>query len=244
MQDMTHRSGESGSAAPAVFLTAAEGDLTTLTVLDCRLRRRGVRIGVDAERVLTDGILQEPVLRDLGACDAVVAVWSWAAAGDPLVVAHLETAASFGKRTIQYAPHDEAQFEDLLRAVYGTAPVPAPRRPAGIVITPGRWRITDGDTPLELDLVLAPDGRTTGLGTTRDHTGRITGSWRYVRSDEELALDLRISVGLRPAPLQLLLHPTRRDGDRIHAADAHGLAAPHTYTLEAGDGPRPADGAS
>ncbi|GAA2460852.1 hypothetical protein [Streptomyces macrosporus] len=236
MQDVTRRSRESGPASPAVFLTAAERDLATLTTLDRRLRRHGVRTGVDAERVLTDGILQEPVLQDLGACDAVVAVWSEAAAGDPVVAAHLETAASFGKRTIRYSPNGDAQFEDLLHEVYGATPVPAPKAPTGVVIAPGRWRITDDDTPLELDLVLAPDGRATGTGTAREHTGRVTGGWRYDTPHEELALDLRIAIGLRPAPLPLLLCPTRRDGDRVHAADAHGLAAPHTYTLAPGDG--------
>ncbi|GHJ40870.1 hypothetical protein [Streptomyces sp. TS71-3] len=218
-------------ASPAVFLTAAQWDRASLTALDRRLRRRGVRTGVDPERVQTDDLLPEPVLQDLGACDALVAVWSEAAAGDPFVEAHLETAASFGKRAIRYTPNGDAQFETLLCDLYGDAPVPAPREPAGVAVDPGRWRITDHDAALELDLVLGPDGRATGTGTARDRTGRVSGSWRYDAPEEELALDLRITIGLRPTPLALLLCPTGRDGDRIHAADAHGLAAPHTYTV-------------
>lgn len=233
-----------------VFLDFAPADEAAARELDAFLRGHAIRTAVDRERFLQDGLPDEQVLQDLGACDLLVVIWSAAAAADERLAAHRELAESFGKRWLAYAvddapvvpgatavlhADDAAARSDLLRAVTPGSHPPV-RPPVGVTVRPGVWTIErDAPPGLVLELRLTDDGRLAGTQKQAGLVGEVGGTWRFAPADAQLILDTEVRFGLRPVrtEVELQLLAAAAEG-RLSAEDVHGLAAPARYTISPG----------
>jgi hypothetical protein len=243
---------------PGVFLAFAPQDASPASSLDTLLRAGGARTAFDESRELHDGLPSEPVLQDLGACDALLLVWSRHTADDAGVSAQRRLAASFDKPRLvrsldaaqvpedagrQFPPEDDD--DDVVAAIYrilGVQPQERAPRPQ-FAVEPGRWRITGdarhGET-LELELMAARDagstpatsaGYLTGVHWRAGIEGKVTGRWWSNAAEGQLDLQLETSFGLRPYQALRRLQLLGGTGRQITAEDLHGIATVLHYRL-------------
>lgn len=219
-----------------VFLDYASDDEAAARGLDSRLRGLGLRTAVDRDRRTENDIPAEPVLQDLGACDALVLLWSAAAAADHRIGVILRTAASFGKDLLAVPVDGTAPPPDASRTATAAEVLAAvgarPQRvdTADIILAPGDWTVETGADDTYV-LSLGEDGQVRGERRTRGLTGTVTGDWTYDHSSARLTLDLAVTIGLRPQRSLLDIQLLGSGDARLTGVDVHGLAAPARYTL-------------